>query len=372
MQYFKMSKGNQTFTETNSSCGRRTRRLLVALTAVAACTSSGVEGFCSPSLVGSGSQLSYKNALQNKKTTSVLHVTDECENDSSSGSASVSCQEMFRAASSAVRDIASVGVAMVVACCLLSSPLSAFAEDELAMKYGNGKGFDSSLVDQTCLVNQCGLQAKACLKDDPDCRKGLTCTAKCMGDNACITGCMARYGNQNLDNLLKCTIEDNECIKVAILEGGADAFDQAPRPPAPTVANFNMRSMEGTWYKVMGYNPNYDCYACQRNTFAPDRTAKNLLQVDVEFSMPHLLPDGTPALPSTKERERVIGGLGGASIGMNEYSTHEVMEFDNLKDSKNKITLNKGKPNEASYARTAHSEGEMFGLSKYSLVQMNL
>lgn len=100
---------------------------------------------------------------------------------------------------------------------------SANAEDELYAKYG-GKGLDTSLVDKECLVNKCSLQAKACLQDDPDCRKGLTCTAKCLGDNACITGCFARYGTPNLDGLLKCTIEDNECIKVAILEGGGDAY----------------------------------------------------------------------------------------------------------------------------------------------------
>jgi len=100
----------------------------------------------------------------------------------------------------------------------------ALAEDELAARYGGG--FDSSLIDQTCLVNKCSLQAKSCLADDPSCRKGLTCTAKCLGDNSCITGCMARYGDKNLDNLLKCTIEDNECIKVAILQGGADKFEK--------------------------------------------------------------------------------------------------------------------------------------------------
>jgi hypothetical protein len=102
---------------------------------------------------------------------------------------------------------------------------SAHAEDELYAKYG-GKGLDTSLVDKECLVNKCSLQAKACLQDDPDCRKGLTCTAKCLGDNACITGCFARYGTPNLDGLLKCTIEDNECIKVAILEGGGDVFGE--------------------------------------------------------------------------------------------------------------------------------------------------
>lgn len=258
---------------------------------------------------------------------------------------------------------------------MLSVP--AFAEDELMAKYG-GKGFDSSLVDQTCLVDKCSLQAKACLADDPSCRKGLTCTAKCLGDNACITGCMARYGDKNLDNLLKCTIEDNACIKIAILDGGADKFGEEPRAPAPTLKNFAMNTMEGSWYKVVGFNPNYDCYACQRNTFtAPVSNnifaVNDKLLMNVEFSMPHLLPDGSPLPPkNSRETVRVDDGLmlGSQSIAMNDYETHETMVFDTPNEPLSRaanLVLGKGTNKEAVYSRTAHSEGEMFGLSKYFL-----
>ena len=261
--------------------------------------------------------------------------------------------------------------AVLVASLAFAAP--AFAENELSDIYG-GKGFDSSLVDQTCLVDKCSLQAKACLADDPSCRKGLTCTAKCLGDNACITGCMARYGDKNLDNLLKCTIEDNECIKIAILPGGADKFGEEPRAPAPTVRGFDYTSMEGTWYKVVGFNPNYDCYACQKNTFQlPDQkdgiipVSNDRLNMGVEFSMPHLLPDGTP-LPPKNVRESIMvkddAMFGSKSIGLNEYQTSEVMVFDKSNDPLANFVANKGKRNEASYSRTAHSEGEMFGLSK--------
>lgn len=249
----------------------------------------------------------------------------------------------------------------------------AFAEDELAAKYGGS--FDSSLIDQTCLVDKCSLQAKACLADDPSCRKGLTCTAKCLGDNACITGCMARYGDKNLDNLLKCTIEDNDCIKIAILEGGADKYGEEPRPPAPTVKNFNLKTMEGSWYKVVGFNPNYDCYACQKNTFSAAEDGNpfannNKLQLDVAFSMPHLLPDGSPPPPkNVRENVKLSDdqGLmyGSQSIAFNDYETHETMVFDSAKNPLEQLVLNKGSKGEASYSRTAHSEGEMFGLSKF-------
>lgn len=301
------------------------------------------------------------------------------------------------------KQIAAMASTAALAAALVFNPLAASAENELADKYG-GKGFDSSLVDQNCLVDRCSVQAKACLADDPSCRKGLTCTAKCLGDNSCITGCFARFGNKNLDNLLKCTIEDHNCIKIAILPGGADKFGEEPKAPKTTVANFDYKSLEGTWYKVVGFNPNYDCYACQRNTFAlPSEREKETndatlvsgysnepyMKLGVEFAMPHLLPDGTPPPPKQVRESLAVFGkddlrkkngdnkdtTGLLSIGLNEYNTNEVMVFDdatslekaqlrtsNDGNKKSNLVLNKGKLNEASYARTARSEGEMFGL----------
>jgi hypothetical protein len=256
---------------------------------------------------------------------------------------------------------------------MFSGPV--WAENELSDRYGGG--LDTSLVDQTCLVDKCSLQAKACLRDDPSCRKGLTCTAKCLGDNACITGCMARYGNGNLDRLLKCTIEDHECIKVAILPGGADKYGTEPRAPAPTVQHFNPKSLEGKWYKVVGYNPNYDCYACQRNSFRATPSSSPLLPVsnnkldmEVQFSMPHLLPDGSPPPPSNvremirMEKDGTILGEQ-SSIALNDYYTRETMVFDQSPNPLDNLIWTNNKGETTSYARTAHSEGEMFGLSKY-------
>ena len=114
-------------------------------------------------------------------------------------------------------------------------------------------------------------------------------------------------------------------------------------------------------YKVAGYNPNYDCYACQRNTFsAPEgglsdslqlptggllgavgNTIGNIgadrLQVDVEFSMPRLLPDGSPPPPSGVQ-EVFSSESGLMSVGYNQYSTHETMVFDSASNSGSTIS----------------------------------
>merc|ERR1712060_357208 len=87
----------------------------------------------------------------------------------------------------------------------LSSCTPALAENELASVAGDR--FHSELVRPECFAQNCKQQTKACAEDS-DCMKGLTCTAKCMGDAECAVGCFARYGNKVLDSMLQCTIED--------------------------------------------------------------------------------------------------------------------------------------------------------------------
>ncbi|KAH8074376.1 VDE lipocalin domain-containing protein [Aureococcus anophagefferens] len=161
------------------------------------------------------------------------------------------------AASRGAVDVGGAVAALAAAAALtLGGP--AVAENELAAL--GAKGFDSSLVDTSCFAEggACGAAAKACLNTG-DCRRGMTCTAKCLGDNACITGCFAKYGNAPMNDLLECSIEKNSCIKVAILPPGPDSATEAPAPPLVPVANFDQKTLEGTWYKVMGWNDRYDC-----------------------------------------------------------------------------------------------------------------
>ena len=106
------------------------------------------------------------------------------------------------------------------------------------------------------------------------------------------------------------------------------------------------------------------------NLRGPDK-----LSLDVRFSMPRVLDDGVTPPPPSGARETVqksdIEGLvyGSQSIGFNSYQTRETMVFDRV-DQGNPISnavdlvLGKGTDDETAYRRTAHSEGEMFGLSK--------
>ena len=214
---------------------------------------------------------------------------------------------------------------------LLSSALPAAAENELAA-LANSKS-TSELVDPQCFSRHCRAQTEACV-DNPDCTKGLVCSAKCMGDAECTVGCFARYGNKALDDVLSCTIEDAGCIKIALMEPGSDSPLEAPLPPKPIIP-VSRSSMEGKWYKVMGWNPKYDCFDCQCNSFekpgaremAATIDGDSSMSVQVDFSMPRVR-EGSPP-------ERFTQTL------------HETIEFDS----------------EPGSHRTAHTQGKMFGLT---------
>lgn len=222
----------------------------------------------------------------------------------------------------------------------------ALAENELAV-LANSKS-TSELVNPECFAQSCKTQVEACGADG-DCMKGLACTAKCMGDAQCTVGCFARYNNENLERVLSCTIEDAGCIAIATQAPGPDTALNAPLAPKALV-KATPASLEGRWYKVMGFNPNYDCFECQRNTFSSQQASSaasgkkgamltsnvaainvgpQTAAVEVEYAMP---------------RERL--GATGAPPLM-KFTLNEKLEFDDTPGSR----------------RTAHTEGKMFGLT---------
>jgi hypothetical protein len=227
--------------------------------------------------------------------------------------------------------LAELAAPLLASAALLGGALPALAENELA-ELAKGQ-IRPELIDTQCFAKSCKLQTTACAESG-DCMKGLTCAAKCMGDTECTVGCFARYGNQALDEVLSCTIEDASCLKIAIVAPGADGPLDAPMPPKALVPA-TPASMSGKWYKVMGFNSNYDCYECQKNSFKPEARQQainiardgQVVDVDVEYTMP---------------RDRA----GSASKSF-QAKLHEKLVFDTVPGSH----------------RTAHTEGKMFGLT---------
>ena len=153
-----------------------------------------------------------------------------------------SIHSWFWGGSSLSRGLSTAMTSLIVAAStMVFSPLTSFGEDELAA-LANGE-FKPDLVSSECFATSCKQVTKACV-ENADCKKGLMCTARCLGDSACITGCFARFGNEVLNDLLQCSIEDYKCINIAIITPGAQPPDEVPLPPKALATTFKPSSME--------------------------------------------------------------------------------------------------------------------------------
>jgi hypothetical protein len=212
------------------------------------------------------------------------------------------------------------------------------AENELAVLAKEKS--TAELVDTQCFANKCRLALDACSADG-DCLKGLACSAKCMGDATCNMGCFAKYDNPNLDRMLQCSIEDGGCIKIATEAPGGDTPFNAPPPPGrSTLVKAAPETMAGKWYKVLGFNPNYDCFDCQKNTFSHGSAAKGLLGEAAEMNISPTT--AAVEVDYTIPRERI-----GSAPETFHARLVEKLEFDTVPGA----------------VRTAHTEGHMFGLT---------
>lgn len=162
---------------------------------------------------------------------------------------------------------------------------TAFAEDssagfeEFAAKGGVMK------TDPQCFFDKCGTQTNECFTN-PSCLKGITCLGNCRGEQLCSTQCFARFGSQKLNNWLSCTLEEKECVTTGVKQDTSSYYKDPPQTKA--MEKFTPADLEGKWFKVLGYNPKYDMYPCQINTFSP-RTDGGL-DNDILFRVPK--PEG--------------------------------------------------------------------------------
>jgi len=192
---------------------------------------------------------------------------------------------------------ARTGMSLLLATSLLLAPPQAVLADsaELATKsaseFTEVSGFEDFAAqggkmkaDPSCFFDQCKEQTTSCFTN-PACLKGITCLGNCRGEQLCATQCFARFGSERLNAWLGCTLEDKECVTTGVKQ---DTSKYYANPP-PAMASFSPADLEGAWYKVLGYNPKYDTYPCQVNTFT--KTANGGLENDILFRVPK--PDGS-------------------------------------------------------------------------------
>jgi len=137
-------------------------------------------------------------------------------------------------------------------------------------------------VNPSCFVTDCGKQTKECFVEDARCLKGALCLARCRGDPDCATQCFAEFGCPRLDNWLNCTVEKKQCVSVP--EGTYDVKKYYETDVPVRLKDFDVKRLEGLWYKVRGYNAKYDCYPCQTNKFKYNAEA-NTMQTEVKLRL---------------------------------------------------------------------------------------
>mmetsp|Transcript_19026 Transcript_19026/g.39074 ORF Transcript_19026/g.39074 Transcript_19026/m.39074 type:complete len:419 (-) Transcript_19026:263-1519(-) len=181
-----------------------------------------------------------------------------------------------------------VGTSLLLASAFGGFPPATFAEEMTAPSAGfeefAAKG-GVMKTDPQCFFDQCGDQSKACFTN-PSCLKGITCLGNCRGEQLCATQCFARFGSEKLNDWLSCTLEEKECVTTGVKQDTSSFYKDPPQTKA--MEKFTPADLEGKWFKVLGYNPKYDNYPCQTNTFSP--RADGGLDNDILFRVPK--PEG--------------------------------------------------------------------------------
>ena len=127
-------------------------------------------------------------------------------------------------------------------------------------------------LDIACVEAYCTSEFEIC-EGDPGCEETQKCAYKCWQDwdadttpqkyvvQNCTNKCVYSYGNEVYSNFMGC-INRRQCLVL---------------PPLPKTCKgpnnitfsqkISVRDLIGTWWNLKGYNPVYDCYPCQENTF---------------------------------------------------------------------------------------------------------
>ena len=207
---------------------------------------------------------------------------------------------------------------MVSSSLLLGPVPAALASADLATRsaseFSDTAGFEDFAAqggkmkaDPSCFFNQCKEATTSCFSN-PACLKGITCLGNCRGEQLCATQCFARFGSEKLNSWLSCTLEEQQCVTTGVKQN-TDVF--YANPP-PVIKSFKPSDLQGKWYKVLGYNPKYDNYPCQTNTF--ETTPGGALENDILFRVPK--PDGSGSWQNNFKESLVTdrGRSGGANL----------------------------------------------------------
>lgn len=100
---------------------------------------------------------------------------------------------------------------------------------------------------------------------DSVCRDNFQCAGACGNNSTCTFMCSESYKSKAQDSLMYCMFQGHNCLTLP----EPQPIDNATcrNPASAVVGELELETMRGTWYVTNGYNPDYDCFACQELTF---------------------------------------------------------------------------------------------------------
>jgi hypothetical protein len=116
----------------------------------------------------------------------------------------------------------------------------------------------------TCIKKNCMTEATACLADAV-CVQNFQCAGSCGDNSTCTFMCSESYKSKAQDNLMYCMFEEHQCLTLPPPSPIDNATCRSPKEAV--VAGVDKVLMEGDWYVTHGFNPDYDCFACQILSF---------------------------------------------------------------------------------------------------------
>lgn len=121
------------------------------------------------------------------------------------------------------------------------------------------------IKNTTCITRHCTGQITKCV-GDALCRENMQCSGKCPKDNTtCTFVCTESYQSPVASDMMKCLFVDHECLSLP----PPDPLNNATcREPTTYVETVDETLLNGEWFVVQGFNPLYDCFACQELTFS--------------------------------------------------------------------------------------------------------
>lgn len=167
-----------------------------------------------------------------------------------------------------------------------------------------------------CVERHCSHEVNACLADWT-CRENFICAGGCQGEpdqDNCTYLCSQSYMGETIDHLEYCMFEEHECIPFP--EPAADNNATCREPLDLVVDGVNRELVQGTWQIQYGFNPDYDCFACQLCTydFAKDEpitysAVYDLTAVNGTHIWNSVLMRGTEDIPGVFTLTDTCGGL---------------------------------------------------------------